>query len=391
MNKKIHFETIGKLFKEKFGVEIEQKECVNNQTGEVFDIIFEKGADVAIFSIRENDEYVCLNSNGDEIDKDKIYSIINGINVSCDNTEMIISPQNLKLRYMQQTIAVEEILKREAELYPERTSILLKGMFTRNGMTGLLTNFYVDEIAYASKEQFDEICRGDNSELLKEYNKKTYETTPNATHGILVIGPEGDGLMVDTSGYDYARYMSYAPKIGIPIEYMLEREMRQKATHEMKLYVPLKITEYDEDFEERETDGRYYFNDIRKKVRESLLEDGERGLAKYLDTDNKCKNKVYSIKPDIERVENTLMGVAVIKMTKPLSETEIDDLKEYVTGQFSDGWGESFEQHEIQVSGGEIYVHFWNSEEFYIKTEEEMEQTQTMNEGIQGMSGMQGM
>lgn len=84
------------------------------------------------------------------------------------------------------------------------------------------------------------------------------------------------------------------------------------------------------------------------------------------------------------------MGVAVIKMTKPLTKTEIDDLKDYVTGQFSDGWGESFEQHEIQVSGGEIYVHFWDSEEYYIKTEEEMEQTQmqTMNEGIQGMQGM---
>ncbi len=53
--------------------------------------------------------------------------------------------------------------------------------------------------------------------------------------------------------------------------------------------------------------------------------------------------------------------------------------------QFSDVWGESFEQHEIQVSGGEIYVRFRNSEEYYIKTEDEMEQTQTMNYSIQGM------
>ena len=92
-------------------------------------------------------------------------------------------------------------------------------------------------------------------------------------------------------------------------------------------------------------------------------------------------------------VRDTMMGVAVIKMTKPLTQTEIDDLKDYVTGQFSDGWGESFEQREIQVSGGEIYVHFWDSEEYYINTDEEMEQMleQNLNEGIQGMQGMSGM
>ena len=92
-------------------------------------------------------------------------------------------------------------------------------------------------------------------------------------------------------------------------------------------------------------------------------------------------------------VRDTMMGVAVIKMTKPLTQTEIDDLKDYVTGQFSDGWGESFEQREIQVSGGEIYVHFWDSEEYYINTDEEMEQMleQNLNEGMQGMQGMSGM
>ena len=128
-------------------------------------------------------------------------------------------------------------------------------------------------------------------------------------------------------------------------------------------------------------------------VPEYNLEDGERGLASYFGKDNISRNKVYSIKPDVEMVRDTMMGVVAIKMTKPLTQTEIDDLKDYVTGQFSDGWGESFEQHEIQVSGGQIYVHFWDSEEYYINTDEEMEQMleQNMNEGMQGMQGMSGM
>ena len=83
------------------------------------------------------------------------------------------------------------------------------------------------------------------------------------------------------------------------------------------------------------------------------------------------------------------MGVAVIKMTKPLFEEELESLKDYISGQFSDGWGEGFEQHEIEVSDGEIYVHFWTSENYYIHTEEE-QQSYEMNGGepVQGMQEM---
>ena len=254
-----------------------------------------------------------------------------------------------------------------------------------------VTTFYVDEIVHANEEQFDEICRGDDSEILKQYNEKTYDPITDGVHGILVIGPKGDGVMVDTSGYDYARYMSYAPKIEMPVNYILEQNMKRDAIYEMKLYVPLKVTRYDEEFEEEEIDGEPYMRDIRERVREFNREDGERGLAEYYSKDNISRNKVYSIRPDVERVRDVMMGVAVIKMTKPLTEPEIEDLKDYLTGQFADGWGESFEQRAIEVSGREIYVHYWDSHEYYIKTEEEMEQDFEQEQGMQGMGGMSGM
>lgn len=386
MDRKIHFQTIQKTIKERLGVDVDTKEFINNKTGEVYNIIFEKGTDVALFSMRDNNEYICLDSNGDQIEKEKIYSYINGVNVKYDDSKMIISEKDLIIRCKNQMVDIEELVNRESELFPERTTIVLKGMFS----TGI-TNFYVDEIVEVNEEEFKQIRDGYDSDILVRYNEKTYGQVTDGIHGILVIGPDSDGIMVDTQGYDYARYMSYAPQIGMPIQYMIINKMREEATLEMKLYVPLKVEELDREMgDTNEIAGEPYLREIRKQVYNYNLEDGERGLASYFGKDNISRNKVYSIKPDVEMVRDTMMGVAVIKMTKPLTQTEIDDLKDYVTGQFSDGWGESFEQDEIRVSGGEIYVHFWDSEEYYINTDEEMEQMleQNMNEGMQSLSGM---
>ena len=65
------------------------------------------------------------------------------------------------------------------------------------------------------------------------------------------------------------------------------------------------------------------------------------------------------------------MGVAECQVLDTLSPQELNGLKDYIEGQASDGWGEEFEQREIQVEGGELYVHLWQSEGWSIQTEAE--------------------
>ena len=106
-----------------------------------------------------------------------------------------------------------------------------------------------------------------------------------------------------------------------------------------------------------------------------------RGLMHYFDESREVAAKVMSAHPKVAEINGELYGVLECKISEPLTEEEIKVLKDYWTGQMSDGWGEGFEQRPIDVEDGEIYVSFWNSADFWnVMTEEEL-----MGGQVQGM------
>ena len=123
----------------------------------------------------------------------------------------------------------------------------------------------------------------------------------------------------------------------------------------------------------------YYEESIREAMGQRDNDDGG-NLMPYFDEDRNpgVKKKVLSAVPTVEIRDGELMGCTTVKLKESLTEAEMQDLEDYLKGQFSDGWGEGFEQQEIQTGDGVLYVHF--AEEPFDFTVEQVQDTEASKE-----------
>ena len=124
-----------------------------------------------------------------------------------------------------------------------------------------------------------------------------------------------------------------------------------------------------------------YEEEIMEAVRkEEGIGEEARGLMHYFDGSREVAAKVMCATPAVFEINGELYGVLECKVSEPLNVEDIHVLKDFWTGQMSDGWGESFEQQPIKIDEGELYVSFWNSESFWsVMTAEELNVLQEQN------------
>ena len=108
-----------------------------------------------------------------------------------------------------------------------------------------------------------------------------------------------------------------------------------------------------------------YLGDIREALQENQLpEEQERGLMHWYRESDALSWKVKSAFFDVEIQDGQLWGVADCQLLESLEGDELGRLTTYLTGQASDGWGEGFEQREIPVGKGLLYVHLWDGQDW---------------------------
>lgn len=153
-------------------------------------------------------------------------------------------------------------------------------------------------------------------------------------------------------------------------------------THLLKLYMPMTMDCYEKnewgDTEDEPTEldnhtaAGYADHIVAALMRERLSTETERGLMYYYDKNDSVEQKVKSCDFTAEVRNGRLWGVAECQVTGELTPKELYTLKEYISGQASDGFGEGFEQREIKVGDRELYAHLWSSKDsWYIRTEQE--------------------
>ena len=200
-------------------------------------------------------------------------------------------------------------------------------------------------------------------------------------HHPILPGTEGEVDFVDDEGQIFMKWDNGRTLPLIPGEDSFTVLPPKLTT--LKLYMPLTADLYERneygDLDDSSTllegsELRGYQDQIMAAlVKSRMPEETERGLMHWYDEADSVDRKVRSAVFTVEKRDRQIWGVAECRVAGELSDTEMDTLKEFITGQASDGWCEGFEQREISVDdGGELYVHFWNSDEWSIQTEQEL-------------------
>ena len=115
----------------------------------------------------------------------------------------------------------------------------------------------------------------------------------------------------------------------------------------------------------------YQMTDYAKAISRQIAEEGT-NIEQYMDVEDNpyLAAHVKIIRISVEERDGELCGCATVIVDEDLTERGWNDLQDYITGQYSDGWGEGFEQRDIEVADGILNVHFWQEENFAFTVEQ---------------------
>ena len=132
------------------------------------------------------------------------------------------------------------------------------------------------------------------------------------------------------------------------------------------------------------TVGNSYLADSADEISDALkyyTANDENDMAAYYNEDDGVSEKLTSAVWSVEMHGNRLFGRIDCSLKEALTAEETEALRDWLTGQCSDGLGEGFEQQPIDTMDGELFVSFWNSgDDYAMMTENEFDVYLQQNE-----------
>lgn len=132
------------------------------------------------------------------------------------------------------------------------------------------------------------------------------------------------------------------------------------------------------------TVGDSYLADSIDEISDALREytaNDEKDMATYYNEDDGVSEKLTSAVWSVEMHGDRLFGRIDCSLKAALTAEETEALRDWLTGQCSDGLGEGFEQQPIDTMDGELFVSFWNSgDDYAMMTENEFYEYLQQNE-----------
>ena len=132
------------------------------------------------------------------------------------------------------------------------------------------------------------------------------------------------------------------------------------------------------------TVGDSYLADSVDEIADALnryTANDENDMATYYNKDDGVSEKLTSAVWSVELHGSRLFGRIDCSLKEALTAEETEALRDWLTGQCSDGLGEGFEQQPIDTMDGELFVSFWNSgDDYAMMTESEFDEYRQQNE-----------
>ena len=162
------------------------------------------------------------------------------------------------------------------------------------------------------------------------------------------------------------------------------RQMTQDAGPVKAVFFCPLIGNIDEGDGDLFTVGDSYLADSADEISDALREytaNDENDMAAYYNKDDGVSEKLTSAVWSVELHGDRLFGRIDCSLKEALTAEETEALRDWLTGQCSDGLGEGFEQQPIDTMDGELFVSFWNSgDDYAMMTESEFDEYRQQNE-----------